>query len=124
MKHQETDYTRVFLAQNNKLLLNPKWNRHIREALLCWLHFQRVVKAIEIVEQPDRSQQLDNLAFIKVLAQLGKKLIVDGVGVAGNSLRQAQRGFFFFREVRALLEVGQIVDLIVSPTMPSCQDGV
>jgi hypothetical protein len=99
-------------------------NCYLLIALFRWLHLQRIIKAVEIVEQPDRSQQLDNLAFIKVFAQLGKKLIVDGVRVAGNAFRQAQRGFLFFREVCTLFEVGQIVDLVVAPPVPSCQDGV
>jgi hypothetical protein len=43
--------------------------------------------------------------------------------VASDVFRQPQRGFFF-REIGALLEVGQIVELIVGPAVPSCQDGV
>jgi hypothetical protein len=99
-------------------------NCYLLIALLRRLHLQRVIKTVEIVKQTDRRQQLDNLTLIKVLAQLGKELVVDRVCVAGNALGQPQRGLFFFREVGAIFEVGQIVDLIVSPAVPSCQDGV
>ena len=89
-----------------------------------WLHRQRIVKAIEIVKQPYSGQQLDNLAFVKVMAQFAKELVIDGVRVMGHAFRQAQRGLFFVREIRALFEVSQIVDLVVCPAVPSCQDGV
>ena len=89
-----------------------------------WLHRERIIKAIEIVKQANRGQQLNDLAFIKVLAQLAKELVVDGVGVAGHAFGQAQRGFFSFSEICALFEVGQVVDLFIGPAVPSCQDGV
>ena len=57
-------------------------------------------------------------------AQLGKELVIHGVRVTGNAFGQPKRGFFFFREIRALLEICQIVDLFVCPAVPSCQDGM
>ena len=89
-----------------------------------WLHLQRIIKSIEIVKQSNRRQQFDNLAFVKVLAQLAKELVIDSVGVMGYTFRQPQRGFFFIREICAIFKVGQIVDLFVCPAVPSCQDGV
>jgi hypothetical protein len=89
-----------------------------------WLHLQRIIKSIEIIKQANRSQQLNDLAFVEVLAQLGKELVIDSVGVAGHTFGQPQRGFFFFREVRTFFEISQIVDLFVCPAVPSCQDGV
>jgi len=59
-----------------------------------------------------------------VPAQFAKELVIDSVGVAGHAFRQAQRGLFFFREVRTSFKVGQIVDLVLCPAVPSCQDGV
>jgi hypothetical protein len=95
-----------------------------QDPLFRRLHRQRIIKAIEIIEQPDCGQQLDNLAFVKVLAQFIKELVIDGVRVAGHALGHPQRGFFFFREVGAFFKVGQIVDLVIRPAVPSCQDGV
>ena len=37
--------------------------------LLRWLHAQRVVEAIEVIEQPNGGQQFDDLAFVVVTAQ-------------------------------------------------------
>ena len=92
--------------------------------LLRWLHLQRIIKPIEIVKQPNRSQQLNNLAFVKMPAQVAKELVVHGVRVARNAFRQPQSGFFFLCKVRSVFEVGQIVDLVVCPAVPPCQDGV
>ena len=94
------------------------------ECLLRRLHLQCVIKSIEIIKQPDRREQLDNFAFIKMLAQLAPELVVNGMRVFGDAFRQPQGGFIFVREIRALFEGSQIVDLIVSPAVPSCQDGV
>jgi hypothetical protein len=94
------------------------------DELLCWLHLQRVIEAVEIVEEADRGQKLDDLAFIKVLPQLIPELFIDGVSIARDTFSQTQRGFLFFAEVGELLEIGEIIDLLVCPAVPSCQDGV
>jgi len=52
------------------------------------LHLQRIIEAIEIIKQPNRRQQFHDLAFIKMLAQLGPKLVVHGVRVAGHPFCQ------------------------------------
>ncbi len=57
--------------------------------LLCRLHLQRVIEAIEIIKQPDSGKQLHNFAFVKMLAQFIPKLVVNGMSVAGNALRQS-----------------------------------
>ena len=92
--------------------------------LFRWLHRQRIIKSIEIVKKADRGQQLNDLAFVKVLAQFAKELLIDGVCVVGHAFGQAQRGFFFVREICAVFEVCQVVDLFFRPAVPSCQDGV
>jgi len=56
--------------------------------LLRWLHLQRIVKPIEIIKQSNRRQQLDNLTFIKMFAQLAKELVIGGMRVAGHAFRQ------------------------------------
>ena len=94
------------------------------QRLLGWLHLQCIIEAIEIVKQANRGQQFNHLSFIKMLAEFIPKLIVHSVGIARHALRQPQRSFFFGGKVRALFKVGKIVDLIVCPAMPSCQDGV
>jgi hypothetical protein len=96
----------------------------IANCLLRWLHRQRIIEAIEIIKQPNRRQQFDNLTLIKVLTQFTKKLVIHFVRVARYAFSQTQRSFFFVCEIRALFEVGQVVDLVVRPAVPSCQDGV
>src|SRR6516165_7684173 len=70
------------------------------------LHAQRIVEAVEVIEEADRAEQLDDLAFRVVGAEFGELLVSDGVGVAGYSLSQAQGGLFGGREVIAELPVG------------------
>src|SRR5271165_4137484 len=91
--------------------------------LLCWLHAKRVVKAIEVVEEPDRGEQLDDLAFVVKLAQLAPKFVVDS-GVAGHSLRKFERSFFSVAEVGAVAEIREVVELLLAPAMPPCQGGM
>ena len=54
------------------------------------LHLQRIVEAVEVVEQPDRAEQLDDFAFGVEAAQLGELLVGDRVSVAGDGFSQAQ----------------------------------
>ena len=56
--------------------------------LLCRLHLQRVIEAIEIIKQPDGGKKLHNFAFVKMPAQFIPKLLVNGMSIAGNALRQ------------------------------------
>src|SRR5689334_19614653 len=74
-----------------------------RSLLLRGLHLQRVIEPVEIVEQPDGCQQLNDLAFIKMPAQLAPELVVDRVSVAGDALRQAEGSLLLLREIGALL---------------------
>jgi len=87
-------------------------------------HPQRVVEAIEVIEQPNRRQQLDDLAFVVMLPQLGPELIVDFVGIASDSLGELQRSLFGLTEVRAIAKISQLLDLLVAPSVPPCQGGM
>jgi len=107
-----------------KICTRKTQRRNSPESLLRWLHLQRIIEAIEIIEESNRGQQLHHFTFIKVLAHFIPELIVHGVSIAGNALRQAQCYFFFFREITALLKICQAVDLVVCPAVPSCQDGM
>src|ERR1700761_4658747 len=93
--------------------------RNSPESLLRWLHLQRIIEAIEIIEESNRGKKLHHFTFIKVLANLIPELISHGVSIAGNAPRQAQCYFFFFREITALLKICQAVDLVVCPAVPS-----
>jgi len=73
--------------------------------LLRGLHLQCVIESIEIIEESDSRQKLYDFTFIKILAQLIPKLIINSVGIAGHALSQAQCDFLFFREVSALFEI-------------------
>jgi hypothetical protein len=88
------------------------------------LHLQRVVEAVEVVEEADGAEQFDDLAFGVEAAQLGKLLVADGVGVAGDGFGQAQGGFFGGGEVVALRPVGEVGELVVGPAQVAGQDGV
>ena len=58
------------------------------------LHVQRVVEAVEVVEQSDRRQQFDDLAFVVVLAQLLPELVVDAIGIERRTLGQFEWRLF------------------------------
>jgi hypothetical protein len=46
------------------------------------------------------------------------------MSIAGDALRQAESDLLFFGEIAALLEVGQIFNLLVAPAVPSRLDGM
>lgn len=85
---------------------------------------QCIVEAIEVVEQPDRCQQFNDLAFVIILAQLVPERVIDCVGIAGRAFGQFYGGFFSVGEIGAVAKIRQIVDLFLAPSMPPCQGGV
>src|SRR5580698_4734391 len=85
---------------------------------------QRVIEAIEVVKQPNRRQQFDDLAFVVILAQLVPEGVVHAVGIEGGAFSQLQRGFLGVSKIGAVAEVCQIVNLILAPAVPPCQGGV
>ena len=88
------------------------------------LHLQRIVEAVEIVEEADGAEQFDDLALGIEAAQLGELLVADGVGVARDGLGEAQRGLFGRGEVVALGPVGQVSELVVGPAQIAGENGV
>ena len=92
--------------------------------LLRRLHQQRIIEAIEVVKQPDSGNQLHDLTFIVVPAQLVPELVIHGMSVAGDALGQTQSYFVLVREIATLLKVGQVFDLLVAPAVPSRLDGM
>ena len=66
---------------------------------------QCVVEAIEVVEQSDRRQQFNDLAFVIVLAQLVPERVIDGVGIAGRAFSQFYGSFFSVGEIGAIAEI-------------------
>ena len=87
-------------------------------------HLQGVIEAIEVIEEADSRQQFNNLAFIKILLQFGPELVINVVGILGHALGQTQRSLLLAREITAILKIVQVVDLVVCPSEPPCQDGV
>ena len=87
-------------------------------------HLQRIIEPVEIVEESNRCQQFDHFALIKMLPQFAPELVVDAVYVPGDPLRQAKSGFLAIGEIAAVFEIMKVVDLVVCPTQPSCQDGM
>jgi len=85
---------------------------------------QSVVEAIEIIEQADGADQLHDFAFVVKAANVGPKLVVNAMGIAGDAFGQAQRDFLFFREIGSVFEIGQVLDLLVAVAVPSRLDGV
>ena len=75
-------------------------------------HLQRIVEAVEIIEQSDGRQQFDHFTFIIVPAQTGPERVINLVSVSGHTLGETQRSFFFISEIRAAFKVVQIFDLI------------
>jgi len=93
-------------------------------ALLCRLHVQRVVEAIEIVEQPNRGQQLDDFAFVEMPAKLAPERVVHAIGIERGPFCQFKRSLLGVGEIGAVAEVRQVVDLLLAPAVPPCQGGV
>src|ERR1700678_972093 len=85
---------------------------------------QGVIEAVEIIEQTDRRQQLNNLAFVVVPPQFLPELVIDAVGIERGPLCQLERGFFGVSEIGAVAEICEIAQLLLGPAMPPCQGGV
>jgi len=88
------------------------------------LHFERVVEAVEVVEEADGAEQLDDLALGVEAAQLGKLLVGYGVSIARDGFGEAQRSLFGRGEVVAAGPVGEVRELIVGPAEVAGEDGV
>lgn len=97
--------------------LRRKWRPRARRVirLLCGLHGKCIVEAVEVVEESNRAQQFDYFALIKIPAKLVPQSIVHGVRVTAYAFGQAQSRFLFGSEVRALFEVGQVLNLLTGP---------
>src|SRR5271157_5539288 len=74
---------------------------------LGWFHLEGVVEAVEVVEQANGAQQFHDLTFGVEASQLGKLLVADCMGVAGDGLGQAQGGLFCGSEVVALRPISE-----------------
>lgn len=59
-----------------------------------------------------------------MFAQRTPELVIKRMSVPGDALGQPQSHFLFFAEIGALLKVGQVLDLLVTPAMPSRLDGM
>src|SRR5258705_6663762 len=55
------------------------------------VHPQRVVEAIEVVEEADDGRQLDDLPFVPVRAQLRPHLFIHAMCIRRHALRQRER---------------------------------
>ena len=88
------------------------------------LHLERIVEAVEVVEQSDGGGKLDDFAFVEVLAKTGPEFVVDAVGVEGFALGQFQGGFFTRVEIGAGAEVGEVCNLLLAPAIAASELGV
>lgn len=89
-----------------------------------WFHLQYVIHAIEVVEQANRRDQFDDLAFIEMFTQIGPMLVIERLGIASHDLGQAQRALLALVEVGAGFEFRELIDLLIAPAQPPCQDGM
>ena len=65
-----------------------------------------VVEAIEVIEQTNHRRQLDDLAVVEVLFELGPDVFIHAMRVGGHPLGQRQRGALGWGEaVRMLVNV-------------------
>jgi len=88
------------------------------------LHLQRVIEAVEVVEQPDGGTELDNLALIKISPQFVEKPVVHLIGIKRQTVGKPQCSLVRWREVCTLLKIGEVLNLVFGPAMPPCQGGV
>lgn len=84
---------------------------------------QRVVDAVEVVEEAGHRRDFDNLPFIVVLLHPLEQGIVDCMGVDGQLLRPGQRRLLRFAE-RTLFEVQQRRQLALPRSVPRSLRGV
>jgi len=77
------------------------------------LHLQRIVEAIEIIEKPNRTKKLDDLAFGIETPEFGELFLGHRVRVAGYRLSQPQSCLFSGRKVLAIRPLSQICKLVV-----------
>src|SRR5579875_3300251 len=89
---------------------------------LGWLHAQRVIKAVEVVEQADGAEQFHDLALGVILAQFGELRVGHRVRIARYCFGQPQSGFFGRRKIAALPPVGQVRKLLVGPSQAARKD--
>jgi len=92
--------------------------------LLCRFHLQRIIEAVEVVEQADGGCELYDFPFIEMTPQLCEQLVLNLVGVQSEAFGETQGGFFGGGKIAAFLEFRQLFDLIFRPAQPFCQNGV
>src|SRR5581483_82481 len=92
--------------------------------LFGWFHLQRIIEPVEIVEESNCCQQFDHFAFVKMFTQVAPELVGDDVCVPRDLLSQAKSGLLAISEIAAVFEIVEVVDLVVCPAQPSCQDGM
>ncbi len=82
-----------------------------------------VVDAIEIVKDPRHGSDFDNLTFVEVAAQLGKRLIANVVGVPCEVLGEFERRPLARAEVRRVSPF-ETRQFFLRRSEPPCQGGV
>lgn len=89
-----------------------------------WFHLQGIIEAVEVIEEAYGAKQFHHFAFGEKVAQLGKLLVGDGMGVPGDGLGQPEGGLFSGREIVALWPLGEVGELVVAPAESTSKDGV
>jgi len=64
-------------------------------------HAQRVIEAVEVVEETDGAQQFDDFTVVVEGFQFGELLVAEAVGVEGDGFGEADGGLFCRGEVFA-----------------------
>ncbi len=95
-----------------------------RGELFRGLHLQRVIEQVEIIEESNGGDEFYHRRFIVLLAQFSEKSVIQRVLVAREAIGHAESDLLLRGKVTAPVSVFEIVDLFVSPAIPSCQDGV
>jgi len=70
-------------------------------ARLGGFHAQRVIEAVEVVEETDGAQQFDDFTVVVEGFQFGELLVAEAVGVEGDGFGEADGGLFCRGEVFA-----------------------
>ena len=101
-----------------------EWHTRARVSSLGGFHFERIVEAVEIVEQPDGGGQFDDFALIEMLAQFGPEFVVHCRGVEGFAFGEFEGGFFARVEIGAGAEVCEVGELLFAPAVAAGELGV
>src|SRR5450631_1292686 len=88
------------------------------------LHLERIVEAVEVIEETNCAEQLNNFAFRIKTPQLGELFVAYCMGVTCHGFGQAQRSLFSQGEIVAPRPFGEVSELVLGPSQSFGKNGM